>query len=260
MKPHSIAGINRLPPDELREIYNRFVPQVLKSMFDIGADLTDTAGRPLVRLEASSGSADVILELRHDFKAQDPTLYAHLSDTVNGQIHVLLYVINDPRSPRFGVDRMPDGPTHFGTFRRNIKAEEAAFRAGLAPGQIRQGLRILRQSVDTFDGFVVSLGHEVYFGDPLFYHNAIIFEGYGFAYRRGRHRMQEIERGFSRAGALRQKLDRSSVFRLADAAGTVRGRSWAIHDGIMGVPFSEVTMYREIGQDAGVWTFPNARW
>ncbi|HLC04054.1 MAG TPA: hypothetical protein VJK02_13535 [Anaerolineales bacterium] len=50
------------------------------------------------------------------------------------------------------------------------------------------------------------------------------------------------------------------MFRLADAAGTVRGRSWAIHDGIMGVPFSEVTMYREIGQDAGVWTFPNARW
>jgi hypothetical protein len=261
MSPYSIAGINRLPTDEKRRIYFRFVPETLLSLFDIGRDLTDRAGRSLVRLEAQAGSSDVILELRHAYDAEDPTLYAHLTDTVNGQIHVLLYITNDPRSPRFDVDRMPDGtPTQFGTKTRNLQAEEAAFRAGLAPGQVRRGLRILRQSVEAFEGFVVSLGHDVYFVDPLFYHNAIIFEGYGFAYLRGQRLMEDIQRGFSRDGQLRQNLNGGTIFRKPEAADSIRGRSWAIHDGILGAPFSDVTMYRRIGRDAQIATFPGGSW
>lgn len=261
MRPSSIAGINRLSEEEKREIYFRFVPEVLLKTFEITPGLTDRAGRSLVRLQASAGSADVILELKHTVDAEDATLYAHLTDTVNGQIHVLLYITNDPRSPRYDVDRTPDGtPTLFGTRLRNIEAEQAAFAAGLAPGQVRRGLGILRESVEAFEAFVRSIGHEVYFVDPLFYHNAIVFEGYGFAYQRGLRRMEHIQRGFSPGGDLLESLDGRSVFRSPEAAGSIRGRSWAIHDGILGQPFSDIVMYRRVGHDAGVCTFPGGRW
>jgi len=47
--------------------------------------------------------------LRHEPGFPDPLLYGHLTDTLNGQIHILLYILNDPASPRFDVDRLPDG-------------------------------------------------------------------------------------------------------------------------------------------------------
>jgi hypothetical protein len=109
---------------------------------------------------------DVVLDVRRAVGAQDPTLYAHLTGTMNGQIHVLLYLINDPRSPDYDVDRMPDGtPTAFGTSLRNIEAAEAALEDGLGPGQIRRGLGILRESVTSFEEYVASLGHDVFFID-----------------------------------------------------------------------------------------------
>lgn len=261
MKPHSIGAINLLSPDEKQEIYYRVVPSALREAFGLKPDLCDASGRPLARLLASAGSTDVVLDVRHEVGAQDPTLYAHLTDTMNGQIHVLLYVINDPRSPRYDVDRMPDGtPTAFGTSLRNIEAEEAALKDGLAPGQIRRGLGILRESVTCFEEFVASLGHEVFFIDPLFYHNAIIFEGYGFGYQAGRRLMEEIDRGFSPGGDLDLKLDRSNPFRAPEAGISVRGRSWSIHDGILGVAYSGVTMYRHLGQDAGICTAAATAW
>ena len=261
MKPHSIAAINQLSLEEKQEIYFRVVPSALRSIFDLRPDLCDASGRPLARLHASAGSADVVLDVRHAVGAQDPTLYAHLTDTINGQIHVLLYVINDPRSRRYDVDRMPDGsPTVFGTSLRNIEAEEAALKDGLAPGQVRRGLGILRESVTTFEEFVASLGHAVFFVDPLFYHNAIIFEGYGFGYQSGRRLMKEIDRGFSPGGDLDLKLDGSSPFRGPEAGRSVRGRSWSIHDGILGAPYSGVTMYRNLGQDAAMRTLSAASW
>jgi hypothetical protein len=43
----------------------------------------------------------------------------------------MLYILNDPHSPRFDVDRMPDGrKTKFGTLMRNLEAEKAALEAG----------------------------------------------------------------------------------------------------------------------------------
>jgi len=76
--------------------------------------------------------------------------------------------------------------------RRNLIEEEKALLAGLAPGQVRRGLRLLKHSISAFDEFVQALGHDVYFIDPLFYHNAIVFERYGFSYQKGRRLMQWI--------------------------------------------------------------------
>ena len=40
------------------------------------------------------------------------------------------------------------------------------------------------------------------------------------------------------------------------AAVTVSGRSWAIQDGILDEPWDDVHIYRMIGVDAGINTFP----
>lgn len=261
MKPRSIGAINMLAPEEKERIYQQFIPWILMKRFGIPADFTDDQGRSLLTLSHDAGAADIVLDLRHEYGAEDPILYAHLTDTVSGQVHVLLYVVNDPEAPRFDVDRMPDGsPTQFGVFQRNIQAEIEAKAAGLAPGQVRRGLRILKYSVSAFEAFVRSLDHDMYFIEPLAYHNAIVFERYGFSYLKGRKMMERIDEGFQAGNDLAQALDGTSPFRLPDMAGTIRGRSWAIHDGILGHPFREVTMYKRVGEMATVRTFAGGAW
>ncbi len=229
--------------------------------FHIDPGLVDAEGHPLLTLRCREGTTDVVLDLRHRADDPDPLLYVHLTDTINGQIHVLLYVVNDPESPRFDVDRMPDGtPTKFGTSMRNLDAEMAALEAGLAPGQVHKGLRILRESIESFEEFIRSLSHHTYFVEPLYYHNAIIFEKYGFAYERGRRLMERIQEGFADGGDLHNLLTPSSLFRLPTFSSSIRGRSWALHDGILGEHFSGVTMYKIIGEHAGISTFPDAAW
>jgi hypothetical protein len=156
---------------------------------------------------------------------------------------------------------MPDGKTTvFGTSQRNIEAEVAALDAGLAPGQIRRGLRMLSKAIISFEIFVTSLKQEIYFVEPLYYHNAIIFEKYGFAYQKGRKLMERIQRGFSPDGDLINKLDGTNIFRQIEAANSVRLRSWAIHDNILGEPFADVTMYKYVGKTANVNTFFSSKW
>lgn len=261
MRATSIAAINHLAEAEKRAVYLQIIPRVLVERYQLPADFVDTDGHALVELRCLAGSTDVVLDLRVHATDVDPLLYAHVTDTMNGQMHVLLYLINDPESPRFDVDRMPDGrPTEFGVFRRNLEAEGAALRAGLAPGQVRRGLRVLRDSIGTFEVFVESLGHDLFFVEPLFYHNAVVFEGYGFAYQQGRRLMEGIHSGFQEGGPLWSAMDRSTPFREPERAETIRGRSWAIHDGVLGYPFTRVTMYKRIGRDSQVTTFPGAVW
>ena len=261
IEARSISAVNHLALEKKESIYKRFIPPQLFERFNLPADLVDSKGNKLLKLRCQAGSTDVVVDLRHEVDAEDPLLYAHLTDTVNGQIHVLLYILNDPESPRFNVDRMPDGtPTEFGSFLRNIPEETRAMDAGLAPGQVRRGLRLLRHSIEAFEQFVVSLGHDVYFVDPLAYHNAITFEGYGFMYQQGRRRMEQINAGFEPEGELTSQLDNSTPFRRPEFRNSVRGRSWAIHDGILGIPYSGYVMYREVGSAGKLNTFPDAVW
>jgi hypothetical protein len=258
MNPSTIGGINRLPESEKRVIYARYIPKELLERFNL-PDLT--AHPELLQFRFAEGSSDVEMRLYHRAGFQDPVLYAHLSDTLNGQIHILLYILNDPDAPRFDVDRMPDGsPTRFGTFKRNLEAEQAALEYGLAPGQVRRGLRMLKPALTAFEKFVTSLRHEMYYIEPLYYHNAVIFERYGFAYQMGKRRMEQIHAGFQEGGEPRSKLDGSNPFRSSQAANSIRLRSWAIHDGILGEPFTNVTMYKRIGKSAGISTTPGCEW
>src|SRR5512138_2413408 len=200
MQPSTIGGINKLPEKEKRAIYARYIPGELTEKFDL-SDLAHN--EDLLQFRFASGSSDVEMCLYHQAGFPDPVLYAHLTDTLNGQIHVLLYILNDPDSLRFDVDKLPDGtPTKFGTLRRNLPAEQAAMRAGLSPGQVRRGLRLLQSAMVAFEGFITSLGHDMYFVEPLYYHNAVIFERYGFAYQVGKRKMERIHAGFQEGGEL----------------------------------------------------------
>lgn len=258
MQPFTIGGINKLSDDEKRAIYARYIPKELVQRFHL-SDLAQDRDR--LQFRFASGASDVEMRLYHEPGFPDPILYAHLTDTMNGQIHVLLYILNDPASPRFDVDRMPDGsPTRFGILKRNLEAELAAMQAGLSPGQVRRGMRLARPATSAFEEFIISLGQEMYFIEPLFYHNAIIFERYGFAYQIGKRRMEEIQAGFQPGGELCKRLDGSTPFRSPEAADSIRLRSWAIHDGILGEPFTNVTMYKRIGASAGMNTAPESKW
>ncbi len=262
MGASTIGGINLLPEHEKREIYRRIVPPELLEHCKLSPYLTDIQGRSLLNLKAKPGSTSVEMSLYHKYGFRDPVFYGHLTDTMNGQIHILLYILNDPASPRFDVDVMPDGQaTKFGTSRRNLEAERDALGFGLAPGQTYSGLGILSAATDAFERFVKSLGHDMYFAEPLYYHNAIIFERYGFAYQSGKKRMERIQAEFtSESGEVVDKLDNSSVFRQAEARQSIRLRSWAIHDGVLGEPFTNVTMYKQVGKSANINTSQSCKW
>ncbi len=256
----TIGSINLLPEAEKRAIYSRMIPKELLERFQLPA-LDSSGAEAHAKFKYAPGSSDMEMYLYHQPDFPDPILYGHLTDTLNGQIHILLYILNNPNSPRFDVDRMPDGSTtRFGTLERNLPAEEAALNAGLAPGQVRHGLRLLAQAIVSFEDFIVSLGHDIYFAEPLYYHNAIIFERYGFNYQSGRRLMEQIETGFEKDGNLRTLLNSATPFRRREAAGSIRQRSWAIHDGILGEPFTNVTMYKRVGKSAGISTCPGCDW
>lgn len=260
--PRSIAALNALPPAEKLRRYGSAIPLPLLQRFNIHPEtFADEAGNVLLTINGAAGSTSVEVILRHTPTAPDPIFYGHLTDNLNGQIIILLLIINDPTSPRFDVDRLPDGTkTHFGTSQRNLPAEEAALRAGLAPGQVRAGLRMMKVLGEAFENFVSTLGHTLYFIEPLTYHNAVLFEKYGFAYQLGRRWMESINTRFARGGDLRERLNGSTLFRLPEFADTIRGRSWAIHDGIMGEPYTNVHMYKHVGKLAGVNTAPGLAW
>ena len=139
---------------------------------------------------------------------------------------------------------------------RNLPEEHRALAAGLFPNQTRRGIRMFGEFFPLLERFVDGLGMEMIVAEPLTYDNAIRYEKYGFDYLTGRRLMQEIDREFAPGGIVHARLDGSTPFRMPGMERTVRGRSWAIHDGIMDEPWDEVRIYKMIGQQSGVDTFP----
>jgi hypothetical protein len=260
MKAYSIAGVNNLSEKERREIFLHLVPQELYDRFSLPPDLIDDRGNNLLFIEGEPGGQSLELRMYHEAGFQDPILYCHMVDTLNGQIHVLLYIMNDPNSPRYNIDVLPDGTrTKFGTTARNLDEELRAMEAGLLPGQIRSGLNILSQAVSSFEHFIENLGQTIYFNEPLYYHNAIIFERYGFNYQSGKKRMEAIHTRFLEDDTVITKFG-STPFRKPEAQHSIFYRTWAIHDGILGENFNGVTMYKVIGKKGSINTAPGIHW
>ncbi len=259
---NSLATINELPDDVRDQIYQTLLVGELLEQYAIDRQtLCNPRGETVVTFDASPNIGLVELRVWRQLADRDPLLYMQLADTTNNQITILLFITNNPDGPRFPVDRDWGGePTKFGTLSRNIEAEVRAMEAGLSPGQVRQGLRMARKMMPNFERFISRLGHELFLMEPLAYHSAILFESFGCTYSQGRPRMEHIHQEFHPGGEYFLRLDGSTPFRRPGAEKTVRGRSWAIHDGILGEPYTDFHMYKHVGKDAGVSTFPNYVW
>jgi hypothetical protein len=258
LRIYSLHQINALPPSTKETIYRELLPLDALSKWGIDPEtLCDRHGNRLVSFTCPGGSRIVEVDVRPQVGFPDPLLYLELADNSLHQIEVMLFMVNDPNAERFETDRDWRGErTEFGTLRRNIAEEIRAMEAGLAPGQVRKGLRLSRVLVPLFEDFVLRLGHDYYLMEPLAYHNAILFERLGCNYVQGLRKMQWLDTNFRPGGLLHGRLDGSTPFRRPDAWRTVRGRSWAIHDGILGEPWHGVKMYKRVGKQAGKDTFP----
>lgn len=258
----SLLEINRLPREEREAIYRRLIPDALLATFAIDPrTLTDAVGNRLVEFDCPPDRGMVWIRVRGRPEDRDLCFLLKLQTSAFRDLELAFVVIGDPRSERFAIDRDPEGQeTRLGTGRRNIPEEVRAMRAGLAPGQTRRGLRLLREAVRSVEEFVGWMGDDRFVLHAMFYHNAILYERYGFGYAAGREEMERIHQEFQPGGTLFTLLDGSTPFRQPGAERTVRGRSWAIHDGILGERWRPPRMIKQVGKEAGVCTFPGAVW
>jgi hypothetical protein len=261
----SIQEINALPREVSEALYARLVPEELLDRFAIDPlTLCDKAGARLVRVTAPADQPWARVEVRSSPEDRDPALLVDVEMSPLSVPELAFVQITDPAGARYAIDRDPDGrDTLFGTTCRNIDEERRALRGGLAPGQVRRGLRLLSRVLDAMEGFCALIGKEIYLIEPLFYHSAILYERRGCGYLMGRDVMESIHAGFGDGGPLLGALDASSDFRAPEAARSVRGRSWAIHDGVgdglwAGGAVGGVKMYKVAGRQAGINTFPGA--
>jgi hypothetical protein len=261
--PFTIRQLNHLPENIKRRMYRGLLPPALLTRFGVDPiQWTDSNKEQKVFLQAEENSEKVLITAQSSSSVKDEFFALELADNSLNGIELNLIVLNDPSAPRYSIDQAEDGsPTLFGTLKRNLKAEEEAMGAGLAPGQIRAGLGGSRLVFEQIDAFLSMLGHRAYFLEPLTYASAWVFERRGFAYVRGHKLMDDIHREFQPGGRLYQCLDDGSPFRKREQANTVRGRAWAIHDGILDAldtRWDTLRMVKQIGRHAGVETFPRA--
>lgn len=256
---HSLREINALSPGEKEEIYARVLPSRLFDVIGLlSGALSGADGAERIKMIAPRGIGIARIEARLDPANRDMVFFLELADTHFRQMELSFCIIADPRSPRFDVDRDSEGRDNlFTTLGRNIPEEIRAMEAGLFPNQTRRGLNLFAEFFPLFERFVDSLDMEMIVAEPLTYDNAIRYEKYGFDYITGKRLMLEIDREFRPGGSLYRRLDGSTPFRRPGSNRTVRGRSWAIHDGIMDKPWDEVRIYKMVGEHAGVDTFPD---
>lgn len=254
----SLLTINRLSDAEKERIYSYLLPQRLFEVLEVaGRSLCNSAGERLISIIAPEGLPLVRIEARSQPDGGVVVFFLELSDTQFHQMELSFCIIRDPNAESFAVDVDEHGRNNwFASQGRNIQEELRAMRAGLFPNQTRHGLRLFGSFFQLLERFTDSLGIQMIVGEPLTYDNAIRYEKYGFDYLRGKQLMLEIDREFQPGGRYFNRLDGSSPFRMPGMERTVSGRSWAIHDGIMDTPWDEVQIYRMIGTDAGINTFP----
>ena len=248
----TLAQINRLHIEVKRTIYSWLIPPKMLTKFQIDPEsLLRSDGEALFRCHCQPRTSTVRIELRHQADFPDPIFLLEMTDTSFGDLEILFLNINNPSSERFHIDRDAEGhDTVFATVSRNIPEEIRAMRAGLAPGQTRRGLRMFRNFRMQASVFCQRLGIKQVKVEPLAYHNAIMHEFYGFRYISGRDVMECIDREFSPGGKLFKRLDGSTPFRQPGFERSVRGRSWAIHDGILEEPWKSPRMYYTIDEPA----------
>ncbi len=262
IEPVSLREVTEWDLERQRMLFRILVPiQLLVTHHIDPIRMTDPNGLPVGFARRGTNEGSYRFELYHAGETAEPMAELELADTQFNQIEVVWVTLQDPLAHRYDIDILPGGDTSMrGTAGRNVVAEEAAMAAGLAPGQVRRGLRAFGTLADRIEIFMLCLNQHEYMAQPLFYHTAVLFEQYGFSYVQGEALMEEIQNSFQPGGELYAKLDESTPFRRRALADTVRGRSWAIHDGIMGDRWDRVRMVKRLGVDLCVRTAPGVIW
>jgi hypothetical protein len=264
-----IQRINRMSQSDKEGLYRLLIPPSLFKRFEINPlTFTDYEGTRLVRFYCPEREETVMIEMKRRADDPDPIYSIQVSDGADfSQLNWDFLVVNDPDSERFNIDIDDQGrDTLWGRATRNLAEEERALRAGLAPGQTRKGLGLTREVIAGLEYFAKILDIKTITLEALFYHNAIVYERCGFTYFEGFKRMQRIHQTFQPAGKLSRKLDPAIPFRQPGFENTVRGRSWAIHDGVINEIDDDLLdegwfspkMYLMVNQPRSVCTFPDA--
>lgn len=263
--PVTIRALNSLPENPKLRLYRALIPVQVLAEFDINPRTWKNPDKlQQVRLEAEAGSDKVKITAWYGEDIRNEFFYLELADNQYSGIDLNFLVANNPLAERFRTDVDDTGnETLFGTVHRNHGEEERAKRAGLAPGQIREGLRSSSIVFNHIETFLTMMSHHAFFLEPLSYVSAWIFEKRGFAYSKGHQLMDIIHKEFQPGGELHKALDGSTPFRQPDQWNTVRGRAWAIHDGILEKidrKWDDLKMIKQVGRHAGVNTFPDAKY
>ena len=255
----SLRDISFLDTAEKEHIYKRIIPPRLFDVLAVSSEnLRGPDGKRKISFIAPRGLGILRIEVKLHVLDGDRVFLLDLADTHYRQMELAFCIINDPYAPRFDVDKDSSGRDNcFATLGRNIPEELRAMETGLFPNQTHRGLKMFREFFSLFERFVDGLGMEMIVAEPLTYDNAIRYEKYGFDYITGKRLMFEINEGFKPGGLLFKRLDGSSPFRMPGMERSVRGRSWAIHDGIMAEPWDNVKIYKMVGGSAAINTFPD---
>ncbi len=271
--PSGFSGPDRGHPESVRQLLARsiedqspylthLVPPSLLEHYGLAEPRWSASdGANVFRRVEVPGEAALRIEVWPDLGAEDPSLTLELVDTYYGHMEAGWIVINDVHGPRFNLDRDPQGNAlPLGSSARNLREEIRALSAGLAPNQVRPGLRLFAPLIERIEGLASLLGVEILYVAPLAYHNAIKYEQYGFTYASGQEELEWIHREFQPGGVLRRRMDGSRPFRMPWMADTVRGRSWAVHDGILERRWMAPQMYKFVGRPFTTRTFPGGPW
>ena len=261
--PVSIKALNSLPDNPKLRLYRTLIPIQVLAKFDINPRTWKNPDKqPQVKLVAEKGTNLVKISAWYGENPQNEFFYLELSDNSYNGIDLNFLIANNPTQEKFQTDIDDQGrETLFGTVHRNLAEEEKAMQAGLAPGQIRAGLRCSQIAMNHIETFLTMMAQHAFFLEPLTYVSAWIFERRGFAYVKGHKLMDTIHKEFQPGGVLHNALDGSTPFRQPGQWKTVRGRAWAIHDGILEVfdnKWDDLRMIKQVGRNAAVNTFPDA--
>ena len=251
----SIREINALPQQVKEAIYATIVPQIVFWYYGFDRETFYHDKESKINFICPEGLGLLRIEVRRNPEDKDCLFFVEVADTPYRQIELSFCLINDPDAPRFDIDRDEDGRENsFATVRRNIPEEIRAMQAGLSPNQVRRGLKTFKAFFARFERFVASLGIDMIIAEPLSYSNAVRYENYGFDYITGKQLMLWIDREFQKDGVLYRRLDDSNPFRQRGMEKTIRGSSWAIHDGILDEAWDNIRIYKTVGQHAGINT------
>ncbi len=230
-----IRMINNLSRHQKEGLYRNLIPASIFHRININPlNFHDSKGANVVRFFCPGGDSACLVEI----KARDmdePVYSIQVSDSMDlTMMDWDFLIINDPQSAHYATNLDEKGrDTLFGWASRNLAEEQKAMDAGYFPGQTRKGMGCTREVIRHLDFFCRILGIKSVRLEALFYHNAVTYERMGYSYFKGYKMMKRINELFEPGHILYKRLNDSSPFRKREFAGSVRGRSWAIHDGIL---------------------------